>query len=570
MKFFSITRTRLYLTLFIGMLWMIIKVSQAADLVPVSLSMSGTNIALSVQNTSYGVSVNGFYVSISANGKSQALYIGYMGPRQITTVTTPAIYFGTGSASVTGVVDAYGWIPEGYPPGEDNNVMTATLDLGGSTSQGSSVDLIIDDIRESDPYFFVKIRNQGGGTTYKSSYLRVCLNGYCLNNYVATPGAGASNEFSYNKSQFYVTSGGSYSVSATIDSTNLITEYLETNNSLSETLYFSTPQELPDLIVEDILFQNGGIDVKIKNIGTGSANAPIKVQLSRPGTSYAMVRSYTNSSYPLYTGTTRIVSFLVSDVGASGLSSVNLKASVDWDNSVNESNELNNDLSKTVTLEQLLPDLIVEDVFFEGTDVKVKIKNQGAAASSSAHYTRIYMNGYYNYIYSSTSIPIGSSVTLSYPAAYFYLIQGQTYTATVNADSDGYVLESNESNNTLSKSLVFGSTSTSSGVDLVVVSVERYVYLSYLYAKINWKNQGTAYSAPVDIKLSYGTTALTSSVTYSNYSAPAPGATSTTYVYIGYTSTYPLGSLQVQATVDSTNKQIESNENNNSSPILIF
>jgi hypothetical protein len=94
------------------------------------------------------------------------------------------------------------------------------------------------------------------------------------------------------------------------------------------------------------------------------------------------------------------------------------------------------------------PDLMIGDIWTSGNMIYYKIKNQGSN-NAGYSYSKLYIDGYYYY-----NDYVSSLIAGSYSNEYFsygWTCSGTSDTIIVCADGYGYVTESNETNNCLTK-----------------------------------------------------------------------------------------------------------------------
>jgi len=245
----------------------------------------------------------------------------------------------------------------------------------------SSADLIIESITWSPEgpsigdavTFTVTIKNQGNT---QAGYSRVTY--YIDDAYLAADSIGLLNpDDTATETFFWEAQAGTHIIKAVADSEERINESDETNNEKAVTLQTL----LADLIIEDITWtpenaaQGDSIvfNVTVKNQGGGKASSS-RVHFYIDGSS----KGYRDAPW-IGAGDTSTQTFAwITQAGT-----YNLKAIVDEDDWVIESNEDNNE--KTVAFQPFLPDLIVEEITWtpespvesDNVTFTVTIKNQG-------------------------------------------------------------------------------------------------------------------------------------------------------------------------------------------------
>ncbi len=221
--------------------------------------------------------------------------------------------------------------------------------------------------------FTVTVKNQGTSQASNSRVSYFIDDAYITSNYLnpIDPGAIATKTFTWEAQ------AGSHTVKVIADFDNEVTESNETNNV--KTYTFSTLA--PDLIIESITWSpenpskgdTATFSVKIKNQGTDSAGS-------------CQVHFYVDDSSRGYQSVSRIdagVTITKTFTWVAQAGSHIIKAIVDKDNLINESNETNNE--RTVEFSTFIPDLIIESITWspeapeEGDNVifSVNITNQG-------------------------------------------------------------------------------------------------------------------------------------------------------------------------------------------------
>ncbi|MBT3983335.1 MAG: hypothetical protein HOE90_18420 [Bacteriovoracaceae bacterium] len=511
----------------------------SVDLVVTDVYVSGNYIKVKVKNQ--GTSSSGYsYTRLYGNSRTKTSYVSSIatGSTYTHTFYKSGFYLTGSSYTFTANADYYGYVTESN---ESNNSLSKSLSFASS----SSVDLIVTNIYVSGSYIKVSVKNQGTSSS-GYSYTRLYGNGRSRTSYVSRIAAGATYTHIFYKSDFYLT-GSSYSFTANADYYRYVSETNESNNSKAKTLSFASSGG-PDLIVQDILVEGNYIKVKVKNQGTGSA-----------GYSYTRLygngRSRTSYVSSIAPGATYTHTFYKSDFYL-GSSSYSFTANADYYRYVTESNESNNSRSETLsfTTAASSKDLQVQDMWVEGNYIKVKVKNTGTI-SSGYSYTRLYRSGYSKVLYTS-SIGAGSSVTISYSKSDFG-VGTSSYAFTATADYYSYVTESSESNNSRNETLSFAVASGgSSGKDLIVQDM--YISGQYMYVVI--KNQGSStVTNSYYVKVSWNATSNWIAILQS--ADVSAGATKTISFY--RPNVGGMGTRQFQATADSSNGVVESNETNN-------
>ncbi len=238
--------------------------------------------------------------------------------------------------------------------------------------------------------------------------------------------------------------------------------------------------KLPDLIVQNIkLIKDCKIKVTIKNVGTAGVpdsgydmqkGASIQmykgsqpwggIRLGAVDTAKKLKQPGGTASYIWFPGAANL------DLGA-GMHSI--KLIVDNNNAVIESKETNNTLTRRLGCKPSQPDLIVQDIkLIKDCKIKVTIKNIGTAGVPDSGYNM--QNGASIQMYKGSKpwggIRLGAvdtakklkqpGATVSYiwfPGAANLDLGAGTHSIKLVVDNNNAVIESNETNNTLTKRL---------------------------------------------------------------------------------------------------------------------
>lgn len=218
------------------------------------------------------------------------------------------------------------------------------------------------------------------------------------------------------------------------------------------------PSGLPDLVIQDVSHSGAIISYTIRNQGTATSG-PSTSELVIDGG----VKAY-DSVGSLNAGASAIRNFSAYSYACAGTSdSISVRA--DKDNTVAESNEANNLLSKSWTCMVIMPtliptliptfikpDLIVQDIYQTSDKIYFVVKNQGGS-SSAACTAKLYVSGSYK---ESGAVPIitaGSSVNLKFSYDYDCIFPTPK-TVMVEVDSGNTNSESNETNNKYSETVL--------------------------------------------------------------------------------------------------------------------
>lgn len=274
--------------------------------------------------------------------------------------------------------------------------------------------------------------------------------------YITSLTAGGATKLIFNYTAGQYTSDKTISITATVDSTGVIPESNENNNTLlasfSVLAYVPT---LPDLTVTSLggdkaLYEAGEamtITASIKNIGQNTSSASM-VCLTVQG-----IGIFSANIPALNAGASQQAAFTCTAPTSLIAQTVTISTLVDPDNLVEESNEGNNSLTTTVSINALRPDIeIVGSTitdWYAGMDVTVSATVRNRTAQSVPSVAIRLTIGDASY---TESIPIagnGSNLTvfrITVPAA-------GSYTVKLIADPDGVLDETDEENNSLTKNI---------------------------------------------------------------------------------------------------------------------
>jgi len=351
----------------------------------------------------------------------------------------------SGSHTFRGFVDKDNSIPESD---ETNNEKTITC------CATSLSDLIVQDITWSPTNpsigetvtFTTTIKNQGNGSSSNTRvffYLDGSTNHLTYKD-IGGISAGATTTVSFTWNVL----SGSHTFKGIVDKDSLVPESDETNNEKTITCCATS---LSDLVVQDITWtpatssigETITFSVIIKNQGSGSSsNGNIFFYLDDSKTQFAY-----QSFNGIAAGYTTAVSFTWAAQG--GMHSI--KALVDKENIIPESDETNNEKNVTFSMVSL-PDLIVENISWTPTSSSIgetitflaTIKNQGNGKSGGGK-IHFYLDQATSHIALLTfnEIAAGSISTVSFT----WNAQKGAHSLKAIVDKDNAVIESDEKNN---------------------------------------------------------------------------------------------------------------------------
>ena len=390
---------------------------------------------------------------------------------------------------------------------------------------------------------------------------------------------------------------GNYYVCAKADSTGIVTESDETNNTLCSTGTVTVP--LADLIMSAVSMTATtvapGTNITLSNTAKNQGQFPagsftIAYHLSTnttygDGDDIAITQTRTVTS--LAALGTNTASTLLTVPSTTPLGSYYVCALADSNNTVPESNEANNSLcTATPTVTAGLPDLLMTVVSPNSStanaggtvSVNNTVANQGTASAVGfviqfvLSINTTYGDGD-DIVFSTTrpggTVAAGASVpattTLTLPST----VPPGSYYVCSKADWDNRIVESNETNNALCSAspitvpadliMTVVSTSSPGAAPGGTISLSNTV-----------KNQGTSStngSSTIGFHLStntvYGDGDDIASVTIRSVASLAANATSAATTSVVVPSTTPLGFYYVCANADDTNLIAETNETNN-------
>jgi subtilase family serine protease len=393
----------------------------------------------------------------------------------------------SGSHTILANVDDVNRIAESN---ESNNTLTAPLTVGAGQP-----DLIVTAISWSPASpltgnavtFSATIKNQGtaatpGGVIHGVEFKVDGVQVNWSDTSTASLAAGATRTLTANNgptgSSTWTATSGSHTVLATVDDVNRIAESNENNNTLTAPLTVGAGQ--PDLIVTAVSWSPASpltgnavtFTATIKNQGAAASPAGVvhRVGFSVDGT---LVNWSNTSTTSLAAGATRV---LTANSGPSGSSTWTattgthtILAKVDDTSLIAESNETNNTLTSSMTVGTGQPDLIVTAITWspaapvrgQAVTFSATIKNQGTAATPSGviHGVGFSVDGAevtWSDLFTSALAP-GASVTVTANGgpngSGTWISTSGTHTILAFVDDVNRIAESNENNNTLTKSM---------------------------------------------------------------------------------------------------------------------
>lgn len=401
----------------------------------------------------------GFYVSLtSADLSTQTKYVSSLAAGSATSVTfsyTAGQYAADKTISVTATADSSNAITESN---EGNNTRSTSFKV--LKYNPPLPDLIVSSLSSNKAEYYAgetititaSIRNQGLSAT---GGFYVALSSPDLatqTKYVSALAAGGTTNVTFTYTAAQYSAARAIIVTATADSSGVITESNESNNTRSTTF---TVLALPDLTVSSLsgdkpLYEAGEtvtVSAIVRNIGqTPSAATTVRLTVPNTGT-------FSKGISALSAGASQTVTFVFTAPVTLNPQSITVTAYVDPDNLIVEANENNNSRTAIISVNALRPDIEVVDTtitdWYAGKDVTVSatLRNRTAQPVPAVSIRLTIGGAAY-----TESIPIagnGSNLAvfrLTVPAAGSYAVQ-------ITADPEGALNETDESNNVLTKSI---------------------------------------------------------------------------------------------------------------------
>jgi len=353
---------------------------------------------------------------------------------------------------------------------EDNNVKTAGYITFEKTRYP---DLIIDTLDYPEnpapgehQRIWINVKNQGTANS-EATMLVLYIDGSPVKEWAISKLS--RGEISYTSYTWIPTSEGTVELRAVVDEDNLVAESNEENNEKKATVTVAE-EFLPDLIIKDIVPESEGeigkalnLTLKVKNQGTApseevqaeyyiNGTAPPQDEIQVPALSAGEEKDVIFSLIPDRDG------------------QMEVKVLIDSGTDVYEINENNNEFTKIVDVKTIRPDLIIESLSLNpaspevGDDITftVSIKNNGLRDSASSE-LKYYINGTNLTQEGKVSIPeIAVGETTKGIFHWVPKAEGSVAVRLV-ADSGNIILEEDETNNELTKTVSITKETTSSG-----------------------------------------------------------------------------------------------------------
>jgi subtilase family serine protease len=413
---------------------------------------------------------------------------------------------------------------------------------------------------------------------------------------VASLAAGGSNSATSSLIIPATTLAGVYNVCAKADSGGTVGETDETNNTLCSTLQVTVPQ--PDLITSAIsttaTLVNTGSSVSVSNSiknqgGSSAGSSVVAFHLSTNpvyGAGDDVVITTTRTITSVAVGATSTAATSVIIPASTPLGAYYLCAMADGGNTVSESNESNNTLCSSSTIQVTQPDLVISAVTPNASTVNAgstlsvtnTAGNQGLVASGSFVIAfHLSLNAIYgdadDVVMTTTRTVSSLAAGASNSATTSVLISAATpagvYYVCAKADSGGTVSEIDETNNALCSTLQV----TVPQSDLIVSAISTTATVVSTGGSVSVSNsvkdQGgsSAGSSVVAFHLStnavYGDGDDIVMTATRTITSVAVGATSTAATSVVVPASTPLGAYYLCAMADSGNTVSEGDESNN-------
>ncbi|MBI3541802.1 MAG: hypothetical protein HY075_00810 [Deltaproteobacteria bacterium] len=351
--------------------------------------------------------------------------------------------------------DYMGYVAE---TNENNNALSAYVWIRG-TSQPEFRVSSISDVANS-PNVAITYANNGTASSV-APMLQISSGANVVNVSGAALGAGASATINVSKASLGLVLNATNSITAVVDSTNLVAEGDEFNNTLTSSIYVTAPVTLPDYQVTAVALDSTNTKINVTYFNAGASTSTYSYLMLNIGSVYklAYVPGLAQNASATY-------AFNVSDFAMTGGNFYFALGVADYYGYITESSESNNSKSVTLSLpvgsggggggSGGLPDLTVQDVTVSYGSIGVVVKNLGGAATGGFY---VYISGnsrtYYTYV-GSPGLAAGETRTIWMSSSNLGWYGG-TIPIYAEADHWNYVPESNESNNTLSKSVTYNS-----------------------------------------------------------------------------------------------------------------
>jgi hypothetical protein len=254
-----------------------------------------------------------------------------------------------------------------------NSLAQVERDSAIKVERDDRPDLIVSDLRSDNDMLVLEIQNQGPGTARGTITASVRGSGMSQPRtdsrqdiqLEAPQKAGATVTRRIPLTDFGIPMDTEFSVMfhVALDTTNAVRESREDNNSFSRQLdyyrgsrkvlpvrpLYTNDGPLPDLIITDIVHDGPYLRVKYRNASAGATGADFLIRVEANG------KKFDGNSYYRFVvppGNTEQTTggFTLGLIGIERGTEVSVSATIDWEDRVRESNELNNTFSKRVRM----------------------------------------------------------------------------------------------------------------------------------------------------------------------------------------------------------------------------
>jgi subtilase family serine protease len=438
----------------------------------------------------------------------------------------------------------------------DNQVLESDESNNSGTANISALapDLIIESITWSPAQpliahqmtFYVVVKNQGArlaGSFDLSFYID---NAYKFHQEMTALAAGATVTMNYS----WVTQSESMSLRAIVDEANYVNESNESNNTKTASVGFSRPSPATDLSIQDITCtptvpatgETVTVILNIKNQGPGQAG-PSHVAFYVDGVPLepVYVEGINSGSIIQKTATWQAVP-----------GEHKIRAVIDCNNSVAETNEANNE--GTITLVTSDPDLTIQDVTWSPVNPDIgdeiaftlTIKNLGKHRAGGS-YIDYFVDSSYRGNHYIEELEPGATATRTYS----WETQSKSHVFRAVLDAANSILESNEENN--EKTVILPAPDLT--IDNIAYSPASPAENALVTITVSVRNLGRG-NAGSTLTACYIDDAI---LTWVDINDIAPGGTATgTFAWIALP-----GEHVIRAVADDDNNAVENDEHNN-------
>ncbi|MCY1019141.1 hypothetical protein [Pyxidicoccus sp. MSG2] len=232
-----------------------------------------------------------------------------------------------------------------------------------------------------------------------------------------------------------------------VDDTNNVIETYEDNNTM--TVSFREDPTLPDLTVEEVIRTTGAYHARYCNRGIVDSSATFAMRFRNvaTGQSFDMTNPLTVPAQGTCAWTPQLPCIVV---GSNCADTIDVQVTADVNGAVSEWSEVNNDAVAHFTPSYALPDLVVSNVWRQGSAYVVSYCNQGLGTSTLRFQLRL-MNATSWWTYQTPSyapLPVpapGQCAQVETSTCLGPSCWPGSFWVTVDVSND--VFESNESNN---------------------------------------------------------------------------------------------------------------------------